>query len=157
EVDDVLAAADFLAKQDGVDPNRIYLGGHSTGGTLALLTAESSSRFRAVFSFGPAEDVGGYGSDELPFDSFNQQELDLRAPGHWLKAIKSPTFVFEGTSKGNMSSLNAMKRANTNPAVQFHPVQGATHFSLLAPVTQLLANKILRDNGPIFNIVITEQ
>src|SRR5262249_2655167 len=37
EVDDVLAAADYLAKQDYVDSSRIYLGGHSTGGTLALL------------------------------------------------------------------------------------------------------------------------
>lgn len=34
EVDDVLAAADFLGKQNYVDPGRIYLGGHSTGGTL---------------------------------------------------------------------------------------------------------------------------
>ncbi len=61
EVDDILAAADFLAKQEFVDPQRIYLGGHSTGGTLVLLTAECSDRFRAVFSFGPVEDVAGYG------------------------------------------------------------------------------------------------
>ncbi len=62
EVDDVLAAADYLAKQDFVDPQRIYLGGHSTGGTLVLLAAASSDRFRAVFSFGPTDDVGGYGA-----------------------------------------------------------------------------------------------
>ena len=31
EVDDVLAAADYLSKLDYVDTNRIYLGGHSTG------------------------------------------------------------------------------------------------------------------------------
>src|SRR5205085_7788189 len=48
EVDDVLAAADYLSKLDYIDPQRIYLGGHSTGGTLALLAAESTSRFRAV-------------------------------------------------------------------------------------------------------------
>src|SRR5262249_25453497 len=29
EVNDVIAAADFLSKQDYVDPSRIYLGGHS--------------------------------------------------------------------------------------------------------------------------------
>ena len=39
EVDDVLAAADYLARQPFVDPRRLYLGGHSTGGTLALLVA----------------------------------------------------------------------------------------------------------------------
>ena len=45
EVDDVLAAADFLSKQEFVDPNRIYLGGHSTGGTLVLLVAACSNKF----------------------------------------------------------------------------------------------------------------
>src|SRR4029079_8280193 len=34
EVDDVLAAAEFLAKRPDVDPQRIYLGGHSTGGLM---------------------------------------------------------------------------------------------------------------------------
>src|SRR5262249_5635431 len=34
EIDDVLAATDFLSKQPFVDPQRIYLAGHSTGGTL---------------------------------------------------------------------------------------------------------------------------
>src|SRR5262245_2004411 len=37
EVDDVLAAAEHLSQQEFVDPKRIYLGGHSTGGTLVLL------------------------------------------------------------------------------------------------------------------------
>jgi pimeloyl-ACP methyl ester carboxylesterase len=48
EVDDVLAAAEFLAQRPDVDPRRIYLGGHSTGGTLALLAAASTTRFRTV-------------------------------------------------------------------------------------------------------------
>ena len=53
EVDDVLAAAAYLAKQDYVDPKRIYLGGHSTGGTLVLLVAEVPNPFRAVFLIRP--------------------------------------------------------------------------------------------------------
>ena len=40
EVDDILAAAVYLARQESVDSSRIYLGGHSTGGTLVLLVAE---------------------------------------------------------------------------------------------------------------------
>src|SRR5690242_291499 len=71
EVDDVLAAANYLAGQDFVDPKRIYLGGHSTGGTMALLTAESSDRFRAVFSFGPVDDVSGYPSEYTPFNTWD--------------------------------------------------------------------------------------
>jgi len=158
EVDDVLAAADYLAKQDFVDPGRIYLGGHSTGGTLALLAAESSGRFRAVFAFGPVEDVAGYGPKNLFFDTSNRQELALRSPKLWLHSIKNPTFVFEGTeSPGNLSSLRSLERASSNPMVQFYPVPGFDHFSILSPMTRLLATKVLNDSGPATNIAFTKE
>ncbi len=68
EIDDILAAAEFLAQQPYLDPDRIYLGGHSTGGTLVFLVAEASGRFRAVFAFGPVVDVREYGQEFIPFD-----------------------------------------------------------------------------------------
>jgi dipeptidyl aminopeptidase/acylaminoacyl peptidase len=158
EVDDVLAAADYLVKQPYVDPNRIYLGGHSTGGTLVLLVAECSDRFRAVFSFGPAENVAGYGPQYMPFDPRNPREIELRSPGRWLASIRSPVFIFEGTIKSaNLNSLQAMARASTNPKAHFLPVRGADHFSLLAPTTRLIAARILRDDGPTCNLTFTEE
>ena len=80
EVDDILAAADFLAKQPDVDPERIYLGGHSTGGTLVMLVAACPNPFRAIFSFGPVHNVAGYPPEFLPFDVKNNRELELRRP-----------------------------------------------------------------------------
>jgi dipeptidyl aminopeptidase/acylaminoacyl peptidase len=157
EVDDVLAAADFLAKQSYVDPGRIYLGGHSTGGTLVLLVAECSDRFRAIFSFGPADYIGGYGREYLPFDRSNPKEDELRSPGRWLAAIRSPTFVFEGTVEGNIDSLRAMAKSFNNPKTHFLPVRGATHFSILAPTNRLIANKVLKDDGPECNLTFTEE
>ncbi len=110
EVDDVLGASEYLAKLDYVDPKRIYLGGHSTGGTLALLVAESTDRFRAVFAFGPVEDASDYGSKYLPFDISNRKEVDLRSPIKWLQAIRNPTFVFEGTERrSNIDSVTTPK------------------------------------------------
>ncbi len=53
EVDDVKAAGDYVARLSYVDPARIYLGGHSTGGTLVLLTMATTTQFRAAFAFGP--------------------------------------------------------------------------------------------------------
>jgi hypothetical protein len=44
-----------------------------------------------------------------------------------------------------MSAL--AQKANCDQA-HFLPVGGATHFSLLAPATQLIAQKILNDKGP---------
>ncbi|MCA1703588.1 MAG: prolyl oligopeptidase family serine peptidase [Actinobacteria bacterium] len=155
EVDDVVGAADFLAQQESVDPERIYLGGHSTGGTLALLAAASTDRFRAVFSFGPVDDVSRYGSENLPFDSRDKREVKLRAPVHWLHSVRSPLDVFEGTN-GNLSSLLQLQSASRNPMLRFHPVKGADHFSVLAPVTTLIAQKIGQDSGQTSNIQFNE-
>ncbi|HEV3261266.1 MAG TPA: prolyl oligopeptidase family serine peptidase [Gemmataceae bacterium] len=157
EVDDVLAAAQYLGKQEFVDPNRIYVGGHSTGGTLVLLVAECSDRFRAIFSFGPVDNVAGYGPEYLPFDTSNPREIELRSPGRWLATITSPTFVFEGTVQGNIGSLQAMARSSTNPHAHFVAIRGANHFSSLAPTTRLIADKVLRDDGPACNLTFTEE
>lgn len=157
EVEDVMAAADFLSRLDYIDADRIYLGGHSTGGTLALLVAESTNRFRAVFAFGPVSDVKGYGAAYLPFE-LNVRELELRAPINWLGAIKTPTYVFEGAlPHGNISSLRAMAKANQNAQVQFHPVGAVDHFSIIQPVSRLIAAKILADDAPQANIHFTDQ
>ncbi|HWH68599.1 MAG TPA: prolyl oligopeptidase family serine peptidase [Candidatus Sulfotelmatobacter sp.] len=110
EVHDIIAAADYLAKQDCVDPDRIYLGGHSTGGTLALLVAESTDRFRAVFSFGPVCNVAGYGAENLPFNLRDRQEVELRTPALWLHAIPRPTFVNALTEFVRLCLMKTKKR-----------------------------------------------
>ena len=148
EVDDVLAAADFLARQPYVDPARIYLGGHSTGGTLALLVAESSDRFRAVFAFGPAAEARDYGvpGKFVPADLSQPEENKLRSPIAWLAGIQSPTWVLEGT-EGNVDALRDLAKASTNSRVHCVTIQGATHFATLAPTNELIARKILEDTG----------
>jgi acetyl esterase/lipase len=158
EVEDVLAAANYLAKQTYVDPKRIFLGGHSTGGTLALLVAESSDYFRAVFSFGPVAHISYYGEDSafLPFDTSNRKEVELRSPIYWLSSIRSPTWVFEGTNDGNIDSLRAMAEATTNPKVNFIELKGMDHFNILAPVNEIIANKILQDTGEVSNIFFSK-
>jgi dienelactone hydrolase len=133
EIDDVLAATDYLAAQPYVDKNRIYLGGHSTGGTLALLVAESSNRYRAVFSFGPTDDVSNYPPEYRAFDAANIREALIRSPGRWLHSLQSPLFVFEGTDQANnIPALQTMAAAaNKNPLAHFYAVKGASHFSIL--------------------------
>ena len=158
EVDDVLAAGEYLARQDYVDPNRIYLGGHSTGGTLVMLVAACPNPFRAVFSLGPVEDVAGYGPEELPFDIANRKERELRAPIRWLDAMQTPLFVFEGTKEpSNLRSLQIMARASKNKLIQFHPAPNTDHFSVIAPLTRLLARKIVADTDKAQKISFTEQ
>lgn len=157
EVDDVLAAAEYLAKQEHVDPARIYLGGHSTGGTLVMLVAAVPNRFRAVFSFGPADTISNYPAQfRSAVNMSDVREVELRSPGRWLHSIQCPTFVFEGATDGNTDSLQVMARASTNPKAKFYPVKGATHFSVLAPVNRLIAKRIAADAGAETSLTFTE-
>ena len=54
EVDDAIAAIEYLRKVEYVDPDRIYLGGHSTGGTLALLVACTGIELKESLRLGPS-------------------------------------------------------------------------------------------------------
>ncbi len=157
EIDDIIAAAAFLSKQEYVDPKRIYLGGHSTGGTMVLLAAECSDRFRAVFSFGPAASIANYGGKFAYHDPSNQRETMLRSPALWLASIRSPTFVIEGTVHGNLAALQLMAKRCKNPLVHFLPVKGATHFSVLSPASKLIVEQILQDTGENCAIDLTEE
>ena len=141
EVNDVLAASEFLSRQEYVDPDRIYLGGHSTGGTLALLVAASTDKYRAVFSFGPNHDVSGYLGDYLPFNTRDPREIALRSPGLWLHSIRCRTFVFEGTTgiPNYLGSLEDMKAKSKNPAISFYPIRNGDHFNILAPINEKIA------------------
>ena len=56
EVEDVLAAADALARLSYVDAGRLSVAGHSVGGTLTLLAALASNKFRAAASFSGSPD-----------------------------------------------------------------------------------------------------
>jgi acetyl esterase/lipase len=148
EVDDVLAAAKYVEQLPYVDPQRIYLGGHSTGGTLVLLVAESTDRFRAVFSFGPAGDVSGYGDDSgfLPFNTSDEKEVKLRSPG----------WIIEGDSgTSNIQSLRAMRKVNQNPLAHFVEAPGVSHFSVLKPANEVIAKKIQQDTGGETNLSLT--
>jgi len=151
EVDDVLAAEKYLASLPYVDPSRIYLGGHSTGGTLALLTSESTGVFRAVFSLGPVSSVVNYGNDVLPYDHSNQQENVLRSPALFLNSVTKPTWIIEGEDESsNISSLNYMQQESTNPLIHFMPIPGKDHFSEISVTTPILCSWILNDKGTQF-------
>ncbi len=154
EVDDVLHAVDYLGSQPYVDPTRVYLGGHSTGGTLAMLVAETNPCFRATFAFGPIDDIANYGGQFVYHEPGNPREDQLRSPGRWLDSARSPVFVIEGNG-GNIEALEAMRAASTNPMVRFVAVPGQGHFSVLAPANEAIAAKILADTGPKMAITLS--
>lgn len=158
EVDDVLAAAEYLLSLPYVDPSHLYLGGHSTGGTLVLLVAASTDKFAATFSFGPADKVAGYGPDSpyLPYDQSNPEEHDIRSPIKWVSDIKTPVYVIEGYN-GNADSLMNLQGASlhaNNSNLRINLIQKTDHFAVLEPVNRYLAQAILKasETGELLSV-----
>src|SRR4029079_19386422 len=124
ELDDLLAAGNYLAELPYVDPERIYLAGHDSGGTLVLLAATATDQFRAVFSFGGAPDMkkfmesGAYGN--IPFDPKSPGELRLRSATQFAVAIRRPTFYFGGDDNSFGLDAQAMEERAKKGGAPFH-------------------------------------
>ena len=102
EVDDALAAADVLAKLPYVDPDRLFVAGHSVGGTLALLASMTSNRFRAAASFSGSPDQVKWsrGQTELiPFNPSDDREYQMRSPLAFPASFKCPVRIYYGSQE----------------------------------------------------------
>lgn len=166
EVDDAVAAVEYVAKLQYVDPNRIYMVGHSTGGTITLLTVEATPKLRAAFSFGGAPDIGsivrfgGIGYGNTPFDWTDKKERRLRSAIDYIHHVRTPTFYFEGTlSDDYLDDARRMEKfaQKAGAPVKVFLVDDFDHFELPEPICEMLVNKIKADRGPTCNIAITLQ
>jgi dienelactone hydrolase len=100
EVEDVLAATAFLARQPGVDRDRIFVTGHSAGGTLALLAALTSDRYLAGSSLSGVTNVGRVLSGlTAPFDASAVEEANMRSAVVFASSFKCPFRIYYGNEE----------------------------------------------------------
>ena len=162
EIEDLESAREYLSKISYVDPERIYVVGHSTGGTRALLGNEYSRGFRAAFSLGGIPDLElrlkGAMRVAIPFNTKNPEELKVRSPRTYMKSLQSPTFYFEG-EEDYWLEFDEMKKIakENNIPLYIYDIKGGDHFNIITPVTKLIAEKILNDTGEKANITFTKE
>ena len=160
EVDDCMAALEHLRKLPYVDPDRVYVVGHSTGGTIALLAALSTDKIRAAFSFGGSPDLREWAddwADMMPFDPKDQNELRVRSATDFIATLKTPTWYIEGQRSGHVEPAQRMRQKASAAGAPLSTaiIKGATHFDILRPVTVLLAERLKEDTGPTFGVNLT--
>ncbi|AKF10966.1 alpha/beta hydrolase family protein [Sandaracinus amylolyticus] len=152
EVDDARAALDHLRALPTVDPERVVVMGHSVGGTLALMLAETHAPARAFVSFGPMADTVDLNAlfpDEQGaiYDARRVEESWVRSPLAFLADLEAPTFVVEG-ELGNAAQARALAAAAPAGSPLRVIVAEGDHFDLVAPVVALLTPR-LRGDAPI--------
>jgi dipeptidyl aminopeptidase/acylaminoacyl peptidase len=99
EVDDVLAAADVLARLPHVDGTHLYISGHSAGGSIALLAALASDRFRAATSLSGDPDQVAHTinhPDLVVFDRTDIREYRLRSSVAYATSFRCPARLIYG-------------------------------------------------------------
>jgi dipeptidyl aminopeptidase/acylaminoacyl peptidase len=135
EVDDVVAAGGYLAKLPAVDANRVYVAGHSAGGTLTMLAAMTTKQFRAASAFSGSPDQaaflqGGWGA-KAPFDRSNIREVQMRSPVAYATSFKCPARLYCGQAEvvfHNSTTRTASLAKAQNLDVEAVTVPG-DHFS----------------------------
>ncbi len=98
----MLAAADVLRAQPGVDPARLFLAGHSVGGTLTLLAAMSTHRFRAAAAFSGNPDARAFFHrfpEDIRFDAEDPREFDMRSAVCFAESFKCPLLLLHGSAE----------------------------------------------------------
>lgn len=157
EVDDALAAFDYVEALPYVDPKRIYMAGHSTGGTVTLLTALAQPKLRAAFSFGGSPNIadtiqgGGYGN--TPFDPEDAQEARLRSALPFAKTLQVPTIYFEGDDSSYNDAAIAMEQALSSARprrFQAHVVEEGDHFNVIQVLGPWLVQHLEKDRGETY-------
>jgi dienelactone hydrolase len=136
EVDDAAAAIRWLATQKGVDPDRIYVFGHSSGGVIAaMLALYDKLPIRHTGSAG-----GLYGPDlftlepeTVPFDLGDNNEKQMRVVIGNIRWMKRRHYAFVGDSDVHMQKDTAKLEANSSKAPLKIIELAGDHHSSLAP------------------------
>ncbi len=137
------AALDFvLAKAPSINPDRVYIAGHSSAATLALLVAEHEPRIKACAAYAPATDVEARLAKVTP-------QLDRAIPGFaefirfsspktQADKLKCPVFLFHAKDDQNV------------------PVGQTTDFAALVKKTNSNVTLVTSPNGGHYDSMIRQ-
>jgi dipeptidyl aminopeptidase/acylaminoacyl peptidase len=125
-LDNAKTALEFLlAKVPQLDPQRVYIAGHSSAATLALLTAEYEPRIKACAAYAPVTDVPArlaqvIPSLEGPMPGF-AEFIRFSSPSTHVEQLRCPVFLFHAQDDKNVppsqSTDFAERLKRTNPQV----------------------------------------
>jgi len=131
------AALDFLlATVPNINPNRVFVAGHSSAATLALLVAEHEPRIKACAAYAPVTDVEARLAEAIPgLESLlpgYREFLRFSSPKTHVDRLKCPVFLFHAQDDGNAPMRHSTDFAallnKTNRHVTLVTTPGGGHY-----------------------------
>jgi dienelactone hydrolase len=137
------AALDFvLANAPNVDPDRIFIAGHSSAATLALLVAEYEPRIKACAAYAPVADVEARLAEVIPqLDGAlpgYREFLHFSSPKTHADKLRCPVFLFHAEDDRNV------------------PISQCTDFAALLKKTNPKVTLVTTDSGDHYDSMIRE-
>ncbi|WP_437934263.1 alpha/beta hydrolase family protein [Sorangium sp. So ce341] len=112
EVDDAIAAGEYVKSLPHVDGDNIFVAGHSVGGVLAVLTSMMPSAYRAAASLSGYIDmrrfVAGARDGLVPYDLTEREEIRLRNPYDFVSSLRIPLALYADPS--NLMAVEPFQR-----------------------------------------------
>ncbi|QDV45178.1 2,6-dihydropseudooxynicotine hydrolase [Stieleria neptunia] len=142
EVDDMIAAIDFVERLPSVDEDQIFLLGHSIGGLLAVLTAEVSPKPRGAMACGAVMSLEVFArhdptiQEKYPYDTSDNRENVVRSPLSFVKDLKCPLLLAYGSQESALIQLSERMRSSAereNKRVESIEIPNADHFTAFEP------------------------
>jgi dipeptidyl aminopeptidase/acylaminoacyl peptidase len=153
EVDDALAAGQYVASLPYVDADNVFVAGHSVGGTLTILTAMMPSPYRAASALSAAPDMtrwlAGLDSSIRVFDTGNPDETRLRDPMSFVGSLRCPLYLYFERRASFDNQQFAEKARQRGKKCEAVLVPG-DHSSMVAPAVRQSIERFRRhmSDGP---------
>lgn len=145
EVDDAIAAGEYLKGLPEIDQDKIFLAGHSVGGSLAILVSEMKSPYKSVAAlsgFAKLPDWIKKHEKIAPFDTNNSDEIRIRNPYLYVDSIKVPLYLFTESDNRLFISTNIdFCNKVAKKSLCAHEIISGTHQSMIDPAIKKVIEK----------------
>lgn len=136
EVDDAVAAGEYVKSLPYVDGDRIFVVGHSAGGVLAVLASMMPSVYKEAASFSGYLSMRRFVSsspDELvPYSRTRPEEIVLRDPHEFVSSLRIPVVLYADLTNQEQAERFAARAKEAGKPCEIVSVPG-DHATMVAP------------------------
>lgn len=142
EVDDAVAAGQFVASQSHVDANKVFLVGHSVGAILTCLATMLASPYKAAPAYDGSVEMRAFASalpkEYFPFDKRMIEEVSIRNAMDFAPSIRIPLRLFATADGHAANSQLAAKASQVGKDVKGNHVNGNHHTMVTSAVRRAI-------------------